>query len=185
MGRVCAGGLPDRRKLLARPGHSRCDMESSEARPGQGSGARAVARHRGHRFDRSESLRLRRPPRKAAALARLDGRTDPGAEHHRLLRESPGDDRSRAGQGLRAALHGARRRSLLRRRRHVPDRRARGNRRVGREREGARAAGRQPPAGRRRQAHKPLCPYPQVARYRGQGSTDEASNFACEPPRPR
>ena len=32
---------------------------------------------------------------------------------------------------------------------------------------------------------RPLCPYPQVARYRGQGSTDEASNFACEPPRPR
>ena len=30
---------------------------------------------------------------------------------------------------------------------------------------------------------RPLCPYPQVARYRGQGSTDEASNFACEPPR--
>ena len=32
---------------------------------------------------------------------------------------------------------------------------------------------------------RPICPYPQVARYRGQGSTDEASNFACEPPRPR
>jgi tannase/feruloyl esterase len=29
---------------------------------------------------------------------------------------------------------------------------------------------------------RPLCPYPQVARYRGQGSTDDASNFACEPP---
>jgi feruloyl esterase len=32
---------------------------------------------------------------------------------------------------------------------------------------------------------RPLCPYPQVARYRGQGSTDDASNFACEPPPPR
>ena len=70
-----APGFPDRGKLLARPGHSRCGVESSEARPGQGSGARAVARHRGHRLDRSESLRLR-PPRKAAALARLDGRTN-------------------------------------------------------------------------------------------------------------
>jgi len=29
---------------------------------------------------------------------------------------------------------------------------------------------------------RPLCSYPQVARYRGQGSTDEASNFACESP---
>ena len=26
---------------------------------------------------------------------------------------------------------------------------------------------------------RPLCPYPQVARYRGQGSTDEAQNFEC------
>ena len=26
---------------------------------------------------------------------------------------------------------------------------------------------------------RPLCPYPQVARYKGSGSTDEASNFAC------
>ena len=26
---------------------------------------------------------------------------------------------------------------------------------------------------------RPLCPYPQVARYKGTGSTDDASNFAC------
>ncbi len=96
------------------------------ARPGQGSGAGAVARHRGHRHDRTESERLRRPPRKAAALARLDGRTDPGAEHHRLLRQGADDDRSRAGQGLYTALHGARRRPL-RRRRRSPHRRARGD----------------------------------------------------------
>ncbi len=32
---------------------------------------------------------------------------------------------------------------------------------------------------------RPLCPYPQIARYRGQGSTDEASNFACVPPSQR
>ncbi len=29
---------------------------------------------------------------------------------------------------------------------------------------------------------RPLCPYPQVARYRGTGSTDEAANFACVDP---
>jgi hypothetical protein len=29
---------------------------------------------------------------------------------------------------------------------------------------------------------RPLCPYPQVARYKGQGSTDEAKNFACAAP---
>ena len=27
---------------------------------------------------------------------------------------------------------------------------------------------------------RPLCPYPQVARYDGSGSIDEAANFACE-----
>src|SRR5262245_65904136 len=26
---------------------------------------------------------------------------------------------------------------------------------------------------------RPLCPYPQVARYKGSGSTDEAANFTC------
>ena len=31
---------------------------------------------------------------------------------------------------------------------------------------------------------RPLCPYPQVARYKGQGSVDEAANFSCvAPPR--
>jgi hypothetical protein len=30
---------------------------------------------------------------------------------------------------------------------------------------------------------RPLCPYPQVARYRGQGSIDEAANFSCVVPR--
>ena len=29
---------------------------------------------------------------------------------------------------------------------------------------------------------RPLCPYPQVAKYKGSGSTDEAANFACAMP---
>jgi feruloyl esterase len=29
---------------------------------------------------------------------------------------------------------------------------------------------------------RPLCPYPQVARYKGQGSIDEAANFSCVVP---
>jgi hypothetical protein len=29
---------------------------------------------------------------------------------------------------------------------------------------------------------RPLCPYPQVARYSGQGSIDEAANFRCVKP---
>lgn len=31
---------------------------------------------------------------------------------------------------------------------------------------------------------RPLCPYPQTARYKGSGSTDEAANFMCASPRP-
>ena len=29
---------------------------------------------------------------------------------------------------------------------------------------------------------RPLCPYPQVAKYKGTGSTDEAENFECKTP---
>jgi feruloyl esterase len=29
---------------------------------------------------------------------------------------------------------------------------------------------------------RPLCPYPDVARYSGSGSPDDAANFACKPP---
>jgi feruloyl esterase len=31
---------------------------------------------------------------------------------------------------------------------------------------------------------RPLCPYPQIARYQGTGSTDEAANFICKSPQP-
>ena len=27
---------------------------------------------------------------------------------------------------------------------------------------------------------RPLCPYPQVATYKGSGSTDDAANFVCK-----
>ena len=30
---------------------------------------------------------------------------------------------------------------------------------------------------------RPLCPYPQVAKYKGSGSADEAENFTCAEPR--
>jgi feruloyl esterase len=29
---------------------------------------------------------------------------------------------------------------------------------------------------------RPLCPYPQVARYKGSGSTDDAASFVCRKP---
>ncbi len=30
---------------------------------------------------------------------------------------------------------------------------------------------------------RPLCPYPSVAHYKGAGSTDDAANFDCTPPK--
>ena len=32
------------------------------------------------------------------------------------------------------------------------------------------------------QRTRPLCPYPQVARYQGAGSVDDAASFACVDP---
>ena len=29
---------------------------------------------------------------------------------------------------------------------------------------------------------RPLCPYPQVAKYKGSGSTDDGANFVCSAP---
>jgi feruloyl esterase len=29
---------------------------------------------------------------------------------------------------------------------------------------------------------RPFCPFPQIARYKGTGSTDEAANFVCAVP---
>ena len=29
---------------------------------------------------------------------------------------------------------------------------------------------------------RPLCPYPQIARYQGSGSVDDAANFRCDAP---
>jgi feruloyl esterase len=29
---------------------------------------------------------------------------------------------------------------------------------------------------------RPLCPYPQVAQYKGSGSIDDAANFVCKEP---
>ncbi|MFY9569839.1 MAG: tannase/feruloyl esterase family alpha/beta hydrolase, partial [Blastocatellia bacterium] len=31
---------------------------------------------------------------------------------------------------------------------------------------------------------RPLCPYPQIARYKGSGSTDDAANFVCTTDKP-
>ena len=39
--------------------------------------------------------------------------------------------------------------------------------------------------GEREVRSRPLCPYPQVARYSGHGSIDEAVNFSCVRPNPR
>jgi feruloyl esterase len=36
----------------------------------------------------------------------------------------------------------------------------------------------------RPKATRPLCPYPQFAKYKGTGDANDASSFACAPPSP-
>jgi feruloyl esterase len=46
----------------------------------------------------------------------------------------------------------------------------------------ARITATRPARGERTPMSRPLCPHPQVARYSGQGSTDDEKNFACVAP---
>ena len=90
----------------------------------------------------------------------------------------------RAPRRLRAPVHDAGRRALRRRRRAGSQRRGDGGDRLGGEGQGAGFTAREQGDQRRRRPDaSALCPYPQVARYKGQGSIDDAANFSCVAPR--
>ena len=59
-------------------------------------------------------------------------------------------------------------------------RQARGAGAVGGAEEGAGADRRVAHGERRGDRTRPLCPYPQIAVYKGTGSTDDAANFSCK-----
>ena len=88
-----------------------------------------------------------------------------------------GDASTRQG---RPPLHGAGRDALWRRRRSEQLRRAGRTRAVGRTGEGAVLPARLAHDRRKIDRTRPICAYPQVAAYKGTGSTDDAQNFVCK-----
>ena len=123
--------------------------------------------------------------RQTAPMARLERSADRAAEQHRLLRERALALRRqhRRRSELLPSLHGARDDALRRRHRPEHDRHASGV-----WRNGSRKA--RPPSKSSRRIliggvvdrSRPLCPYPQVAVYKGTGDTNDAGNFACRSP---
>ena len=125
---------------------------------------------------------FKRSRREVDPLARLGRSIDLRRGHDRLLHARPaGDGRAAKNGDVHPAVHGARRRPLQRRHGSCTRQSVRCVGRLGR-------AGRAPEtlsAVRRDESGKvvrsrPLCAYPLVARYKGQGSTDEASSFECK-----
>ena len=82
-------------------------------------------------------------------------------------------------QQLVSAVHGAGDGALRRRRRTEHVRHGRRARAMGRSGQGAGSDRGVARDQRRVDRTRPLCPYPQVAAYKGSGSTDEAANFEC------
>ena len=114
-------------------------------------------------------------------VSRLERHGDFARQHHQLLHERAGEDGTEAGQ-LRAAVHGAGHAAL--RRRSRPDQ---FNYMAALERwRESNTAPDQFIASRvtnnRVDMTRPLCPYPQVAEYKGVGSTNDAANFVCKAP---
>ena len=66
------------------------------------------------------------------------------------------------------------------RRRGMAGRLCFGHRAVGRRWQSAGTPHREPSARRSGDTSRPLCPYPQIATYTGQGSSDEAGSFVCK-----
>ena len=90
----------------------------------------------------------------------------------------------RRGQGVqqRPAVPGARHGPLRRRRRSQCLRQSRRARAVGGTRQGAGQDDRVARTDGKVDRTRPLCPYPQVAKYKGTGSIDDAANFVCAAP---
>ena len=118
----------------------------------------------------------------ADSVPRLGGSADPVRHQPRVLHQrDPGAGRGRQGEGQLPAVHGAGDGPLWRRRRHGVVRHADRTRAVGREKAPRRTRFRpRRIVDGRADRTRPLCPYPQVASYKGSGSPDEASSFVCK-----
>ena len=136
------------------------------------------------RLDRRRPGALQAAWRQVDHLSRLARSEHRAAQQHRLLRAGQGTHGRRGGDAVvLPALHGPGDGALRRRAWAEHLRRPHGARAVGRARDAALA--------HRRVTHsadgkvdrtRPLCVHPQVAAYKGTGSTDEAASFECRVP---
>ena len=132
--------------------------------------------------DRSEPEAVHRSRRQADSVSRLERSADLAAQQHRSTTRACWQRSGGAAKvaGCLSAVHGAGHGALRRRRRPERVRHGRRARAVGRARQGARSDRR---VTRDQRCvvdrTRPLCPYPQVAVYKGTGSIDEADSFTC------
>ena len=127
--------------------------------------------------------KFQRARRQADPVSRLERRRDLADQHHRLLQEP-----IKQARELRTAVHGSGNAALRRRpgpERLRPEPLARQAIRCttsmphwsgGWNRASLRAS----IVAKKGDRSRPLCPYPQVATYKGSGSTDDAANFVCK-----
>ena len=119
--------------------------------------------------------------RQVDSLSRLDGSTSDAAQQHSLLRARPNGERQDNRRFL-PPVHGPGDESLPRRRRFEHLRHADRARTMARTRKSAGHDPRLPLYRRKSRPDAPALPYPQVSRYKGAGSTDDAANFSCVAP---
>ena len=134
-----------------------------------------------HQRARSESEAVHRSRRQADSVSRLERSADFARQQRAVLRaRRRGERRRRQGPGVVPALHGAR---------------AWGTAAAARDRTRSTCSPRSSSGSRQGKAPdqivashatdgrvdrtRPLCPYPQVAVYKGSGSIDEAASFSC------
>ena len=144
--------------------------------------ARRGRRRRHHQCARSESEAVHRSRRQADSVSRLERSADlagNSTQYYTRVLEALGGA-ARIAEFV-SAVHGAGHGALRRWRRTEHIRHGQRARAMGRTRQGRpiRSLRHTRPNGVVDRT-RPLCPYPQVAVYKGTGSPDEAANFECK-----
>ena len=103
-------------------------------------------------------------------------------KQHRLSRPRGPPARREPGEDLPPPVHRARHESLRWRGWAKRFRHAQRSRSMGRARQSTSQIVASHSTDGKVDRTRPLCPYPQIARYKGSGSTDDAANFECSRP---
>ena len=177
-----AVGPIDRPRSIPVPRLQRPDLGRGEVQLRDRHRARGGNRRRHDQRARSEPEVVLRSRRQADSVSRLERSADLAGQQRPVLQARRRRERRRGeGSGVAPPVHGARAWGTAAA--------ARGRTRSTwwpRSSSGSRRSRRRIRSSRRTRATgkvdrtRPLCPYPQVASYKGTGSTDEAANFVCK-----